>query len=105
MRERRVPFERLAHWMSESPAQLAGLEGRKGRIAPGYDADLVLFDPDGEFTVRPESLLHRHPVTPYLGARLRGTVEATYVRGRLAFDRRTGPASSPPGELLLPTHS
>jgi allantoinase len=91
--------------MSESPAQLAGLEGRKGRIAPGYDADLVLFDPDGELTVRPESLLHRHPVTPYLGARLRGTVEATYVRGRLAFDRRTGPVASPPGELLLPTHS
>lgn len=105
MRGRRVPFKRLAHWMSESPAQLAGLEGRKGRIAPGFDADLVLFDPDGEFTVRPESLLHRHAVTPYLGARLRGTVEATYVRGRLAFDRRTGPASSPPGQLLLPTHS
>jgi len=62
-------------------------------------------DPDGELTVRSETLLHRHPLTPYLGARLRGTVEATYVRGTLAFDRRTGPAAIPAGQLLLPTDS
>jgi allantoinase len=105
MRERRLPFEHLTRWMSEAPAQLAGLERRKGRIATGYDADLVLFDPDGEFTVRPEMLLHRHPLTPYLGTTLRGIVEATYVRGALVFDRHTGPAATPSGKLLIPTHS
>ncbi len=72
-------------------ARRARANGRE-RIAPGYDADLVLFDPDGSFTVRADMLLHRHPLTPYLGAALRGTVEATYVRGVLAYDRRTGPA-------------
>jgi allantoinase len=36
----------LARWMSQGPARLAGLGGRKGRIAPGYDADLVIFNPD-----------------------------------------------------------
>ncbi|MFL5422593.1 MAG: allantoinase AllB [Myxococcales bacterium] len=103
LRERSLPIERLVHWMSEAPADLAGLETRKGRIAPGYDADLVLFDPDGELTIRADALLHRHHVTPYLGAVLRGTVEATYVRGALAYDRRTGPAPTPPGCLLLPS--
>jgi allantoinase len=105
MRERGLPLERLSDWMSMAPATLVRLGERKGRIAVGYDADLVLFDPDGEFTVRADALLHRHPLTPYLGARLRGTVEATYVRGTLAFDRRTGPAAIPPGQLLLPTGS
>ncbi len=104
MRERRIPLSQLARWMSEAPADLAGLGRRKGRIAPGYDADLVLFDPEREHTVRADTLLHRHPVTPYLGARLRGTVEVTYVRGTLAYDRRTGPASEPTGQLLLETH-
>jgi allantoinase len=105
MRERGLEIERLVNWMSAAPARLAGLEGRKGRIAPGYDADLVLFDPDEELTVRADMLLHRHALTPYLGERLNGTVRATYVRGELAYDRRTGPATTPPGQLLLPAHS
>jgi allantoinase len=100
MRERRVPIECLARWMSEAPARLVGLEGRKGRIAAGYDADLVLWDPDGEQVVEAEMLLHRHKLTPYLGRRLPGVVEATYVRGELAYDRRTGPAVAPPGRLI-----
>jgi allantoinase len=88
--------------MSAAPARLAGLESRKGRIAEGFDADLVLLDPDGERTVAAGELLHRHAVTPYLGARLRGAVEATYVRGVLSYDRRTGPSRTPAGRLLLP---
>ena len=62
-------------------------------------------DPDADFTVRADMLLHRHPVTPYLGARLRGTIERTYVRGMLAYDRRTGPVATPHGELLLQPHT
>jgi len=104
MHERGLPIERLVEWMSAGPARLAGLEDRKGVIAAGYDADLVLFDPDGVIEVREDMLLHRHAVTPYLGAALRGTVEATYVRGMRAFDRRTGPAAEPPGDLLLHSH-
>src|SRR6266496_5918076 len=52
----------LAKWMCASPARLAGLDGRKGAIAPGRDADLVVLDPDASFTVDPAALYHRHPV-------------------------------------------
>jgi allantoinase len=105
MHERALPIEQLVHWMSSAPARLAGLEGRKGTIAPGCDADLVIFDPNAEQTVEAGRLLHRHALTPYLGARLRGTVEATYVRGTLAYDRHRGPVATPPGQLLLPPTS
>ncbi len=101
MRQRSLPIGCLARWMSEGPARLVGLDGIKGRIAAGYDADLVLFDPDGEQVVGAEMLWCKHPVTPYAGRRLTGVVEATYVRGELAYDRRTGPASQPRGRLLL----
>ncbi|MDQ3949109.1 MAG: allantoinase AllB [Gemmatimonadota bacterium] len=100
MRARGLPVGCLARWMSGAPARLAGLEGRKGRIAPGYDADLVLWDPDGEQVVEPGMLFHRHSITPYVGWRLPGVVEATYVRGELAYDRRGGPVATPPGRLL-----
>jgi allantoinase len=101
MHQRSLSIERLGAWMCSAPARLVGLDRVKGRIAPGYDADLVVFDPDREWAVDAHALLHRHRLTPYLGERLRGSVEATYVRGTLAYDRRTGPATAPPGRLLL----
>ena len=73
----------IARWMAEGPARLAGVAGRKGRIAEGYDADLVVFAPEEEFLVATERLHYRHRVSPYLGERLRGVVKKTYVRGKL----------------------
>ncbi len=93
--ERGVGLEDLAEWLSAAPARLAGLDGRKGAIRPGADADLVVWDPEAEFKVDAAALQHRHPVTPYSGMRLRGVVRATYLRGRLAA--AGAPAS---GQLL-----
>jgi allantoinase len=89
----------VVRWMCAAPARLAGLAGRKGVIAPGADADLVVFQPDERFTVRPQGLHHRHKITPYAGAELEGVVETTYLRGEVVYDRGTH-AARPAGRLL-----
>jgi allantoinase len=76
----------IARWMAQGPARLAGCDKRKGRIAPGYEADFVVFDSDAEFTLTEEHLHHRYPLSPYLGEKLRGVVRATYLRGRTVFE-------------------
>jgi allantoinase len=89
----------MTRWMSEAPARLAGLDDRKGRVAVGFDADLVVWDPDAEWEVEPSRLQQRHKLTPYAGRRLRGLVQTTFVRGRRVWDgRRLVAAGS--GQLL-----
>jgi allantoinase len=75
----------IVRWMAEGPSKLAGCHSRKGQIAKGYDADLVVFDPEAEFTVTENHLHYRHRISPYLGERLRGIVKATYLRGNCVF--------------------
>jgi allantoinase len=97
--QRGIALPRLAEWMSAAPARLAGLADRKGAIAVGRDADLVIFDPDREMIVDASRLYHRHAVTPYDGARLRGVVMATMLRGEIVFDHGEC-VGSPSGVLL-----
>ncbi|MDQ5873645.1 MAG: amidohydrolase family protein, partial [Acidobacteriota bacterium] len=85
-RARGHSLDRLAEWLAAAPARLAGL-ARKGAIAPGYDADFVVWRPEASFRVRPEELHHRHKLTPYAGRTLDGVVEATYLAGEKIFER------------------
>jgi allantoinase len=82
-----TPLCRLARWMSAAPAALAGLGGRKGQIAPGFDADLVVWDPDVDGVVDAARLQQRHKLTPYAGRSLAGTVATTFSRGERVWDR------------------
>ena len=84
----------IVRWMAEGPAQLAGLEERKGRLAAGFDADMVVFDPEAEWTVTPAELHYRHAISPYLGERLTGKVLMTYLGGECVYKQ-----GSFPGEL------
>jgi allantoinase len=77
----------MAEWLCRNPARLAGIEKRKGSIAAGCDADLVMWNPHAKFTVDAAHLHHRHKVTPYAGRELSGVVETTFLRGRKIFDR------------------
>jgi allantoinase len=79
----------IARWMAEAPAKLVGCQLQKGKIAAGYDADVVVFDEAADFVVTRERLHHRHSFSPYLGEKLKGEVKATYVRGRLVFADNT----------------
>lgn len=75
----------IARWMSAQPARLAGCDSHKGQLAAGFDADFVVFDPEADFTVTEKRLHQRHPITPYLGEKLRGIVKRTFLRGRAVF--------------------
>jgi allantoinase len=86
----------VARWMSTGPADLVGLM-QKGRIAPGADADLVVFAPDERWTVDPGRLRHRHAITPYAGAAVDGAVRRVFLRGR-----EVTPDGAPVGALLSP---
>ncbi len=90
----------LFRWMSQAPAEFAGLAGKKGRLAAGYDADLLVFDPDEPLLVEPERLFFRHKVSPYLGQRLRGRVHSTLLRGECVYDGEQHPGAAR-GEHLL----
>jgi allantoinase len=76
---------RIGEWMAAAPAKLAGFAGRKGALVPGADADIAVFDPDREWTVTADELHFRHKISPYLGAKLRGRVRETWLRGERIF--------------------
>ena len=93
-RERGHSLVDVARWMATGPARRVGLSG-KGEIAPGSDADFCVLAPDETFRVDAAALRHRHPVSPYDGRTLTGTVRRTWLRG-VPIDL----AAAPRGRLL-----
>ena len=92
---------RIALSTSENVADRFLLAEKKGRIAPGLDADLVLIDPRGETEITAESLHYRHRHSPYVGRTLRGKIVRTILRGKtIALDGRI--TGTPRGRLLRP---
>jgi dihydropyrimidinase len=77
----RVTIERLVDLLATTPARRFGLP-RKGQIAPGFDADLVLFDPSAQRTIKAAELHHTSDYTPYEGLPVTGEVRSVFVRGR-----------------------
>jgi allantoinase len=73
-------------WMSAGPARFLGIDAKKGSLAPGFDADIVVFDPDESFVVEASMIYHRHKVTPHEGRKFQGRVIETYVRGHKVYD-------------------
>ncbi|HEX9015355.1 MAG TPA: dihydropyrimidinase [Chloroflexota bacterium] len=91
----RIDLPRLVYLLSESPARVFGLEGRKGSIAVGADADLVIFDPDVEWKVQAPDMHSQSGYTPYEGWSVKGKPVATMVRGE--FVMRDGKLAQSPG--------
>ncbi len=88
-RKRNHSLSDMARWMCDRPARLVDLK-RKGRIAPGFDADFVVWNPEQSFAITKSMIYHRHPVTPYEGQTLGGIVERTILRGQTIYERGKG---------------
>ncbi|MEL7623012.1 MAG: dihydropyrimidinase [Clostridiales bacterium] len=82
----KINLETMARLLSENPAKLFGLYPRKGVLAPGSDADIVIWDPDKTGSIKAETQAHQVDNTPYEDFEVKGAVRAVYLRGRLAVD-------------------
>lgn len=98
--EDRLPRQRLIEILAEFPAKRLGLQG-KGRIDPGADADLVLVDRRTSYELRGEDLHQRHPISPFLGRRMRARIVRTIVRGQTVFAHGQL-VGEPAGQLVSP---
>jgi dihydropyrimidinase len=95
VRKGRIDLCQFVRLTATNPAKLFGLAPRKGTIAPGADADLVLWDPDRSVTITNEMLQHVIDYTPYQGMQVTGWPYATIRRGDLVM--RDGKVTAPPG--------
>jgi len=78
-----LPLMTLVDLMSTAPAAILGLD--KGRIGPGDEADIVIFDPEEEWVVTPARFYSRGKTSPFEGMRLKGRVKYTICRGRVVY--------------------
>ncbi|WVQ74060.1 allantoinase [Cryptococcus sp. DSM 104548] len=83
----RVELGQVVEWMGSKQAGQVGLDGKKGELKVGNDADFVVFDPKAEWEVTLDTLRFKNKVSPYLGKKLKGLVEKTYLGGKLAWDQ------------------
>ncbi len=97
---RGIELATMFQWNAVAPAALAGLAHRKGKLAKGYDADVVIWNDRQSFSVLSGDIRHRHKSTPYAGRTLSGVVEQTFVGGRRAFSRSHGLAPRPVGSFV-----
>lgn len=82
----RTGVEEMCRLLSERPARIFGMYPKKGVLAPGSDADVVVWDPAAEWTIRAASQVQNVDYTPYEGMELKGRAEKVFLRGRLAAE-------------------
>lgn len=76
----------LARALSEGPAKVFGIYGKKGAIKVGFDADLVILDPDKEWEITPESLYYVNKISAFVGMKGKGLPVCTIVRGQVVAE-------------------
>ena len=83
----RITAGDMCRVLCENPAKLYGCWPRKGVIAPGADADIVVYDPGADSIITAAAQAQHTDYTPYEGMATAGSVRQVYLRGRLAVDR------------------
>ena len=82
----RIPAEKMAEVLAENPAKLYGAFPRKGILAAGSDADIVVIDPTKTGLITASDQIANVDYTPFEGFRTQGVIEQVYLRGQLAVD-------------------
>ena len=83
---RKISLATMCKVLSENPAKLYGMFPRKGVIAPGADADIVVYDPQADHILRAEDMVSRAGYTPYEGFVTHGSVSQVWLRGKLMVE-------------------
>jgi dihydropyrimidinase len=83
VREGKISIQHFVDLVSTMPAKLFGLYPRKGTIAPGSDADLVIFDPERTWTISATNQHQRVDYTPYEGMHVQGVPDTVLLRGKV----------------------
>ena len=86
VREGRISMNRFVELTATSPAKIFGLFPRKGTIAPGSDADIVVFDPNRTITLSAKTLHMNVDYNPYEGRQVTGAADTVLTRGRLIIE-------------------
>lgn len=88
----RISPQRFVQITATNPAKLYGLDGVKGSISPGYDADLVIWHPENtiHYHLQNKDLLHRFDYTAFEGVEVRNWPKYTLLRGEVVYDRGNG---------------
>jgi dihydroorotase (multifunctional complex type) len=96
----RITMEQFVKLTSENVAKIWGIYPRKGVLSPGSDADIVIMDPDLEWTLSTENLKTASDFSMYEGRKVRGRSIKTFVRGRLVAEDGQLVAEAPVGKYV-----
>jgi len=103
--EGRISLNRFVEITSTNAAKLFGLYPRKGEIAPGSDADLVVFDPAGSTTLSLANQVTNCDYNPYEGTVLEGAIRTVMLRGEVIVRDGRYAAPGPRGAFVRTTES
>lgn len=96
-----ITLAEISTWCSWNTSKQVGLSHRKGKIAVGYDADFLIFNPEESYIVKNDEVYFKNKLTAYDGMKFQGRVTETIVRGNPVYAFSKGHSDIPMGTLLL----
>ncbi len=86
--QEKISIEKFIPLLTEHPAKFLQVDKNKGKLAVGYDADLLVWSPEQNFIVSEKDILHKHKCSPYTGKKLSGMTLQTIVNGITVYQNK-----------------